>query len=341
MTINKQKIGFLVLTLSIAWGIVASSAQAADEFSDMEDQIILELNQERSNAGLKELKENELLNNAAFLKAQDMIGNNYFAHTSPQNVNPWHWLDEVEYQYKYAGENLAMDFSSADSVHKAWMKSKTHRENIMSDRFAEVGVAVLEGIIDGEVTRVGVQFFGTPLNETAIGEKIPLDENPNNKDIVLQEVSVRPWEEDDSGEMIVYAKLSGMPSEVEVQIGKNFFTLEEIQQGKYMNLISLDEVDLDQDTVVIKAQANQKEALYFQVPKGIYAEYISEDEQKEEDEVLSAVSSINPTYLAVKEGAINSQNIVLAGFMLICMIMIGNVWILEKEEEKLLDLCHS
>jgi len=108
-----------------------------------------------------------------------------------------------------------------------------------------------------------------------------------------------------------------------------------------MNLISLDEVDLDQDTVVIKAQANQKEALYFQVPKGIYAEYISEDEQKEEDEVLSAVSSINPTYLAVKEGAINSQNIVLAGFMLICMIMIGNVWILEKEEEKLLDLCHS
>ena len=342
MIINKPKIGILIFTLLCATVVFVPAARASGEYADVEQQIIVELNQERKGAGLIELKGNELLNKAAFLKAQDMIGHNYFAHTSPSDVNPWHWLEEVEYQYKYAGENLAMDFNSASSVHKAWMRSETHRENIMSDRYQEVGVAVLEGIIDGKETKVGVQFFGTPLNESSIGEEIPLDEEPNNKEISLQEVSVRPWDGTKEDEMIIYAKLSGEPSEVEVHIGKNYFVLEEIQDNKYMNLISLAGIDLNQDTVVVKAQANEQEALYFQVPKGIYAEYIlSEEEEPQNDEVLSAVASINPTHLIVKESAINSQNIVLAGFMLVCMIMIGNVWILEKEEEKLLDMCHS
>ena len=339
---NKPKTGISILILLLATFVFVQGARAEEKHVEIEEQIIVELNQERKASGLEELKVNDLLNKAAYLKAQDMIGNNYFAHTSPKDVNPWHWLEEVEYQYKYAGENLAMDFSSASSVHKAWMKSQTHRENIMSDRYREVGVAVLEGIIDGKETRVGVQFFGAPLNESAVGEEILLDEESNNKEITLQEVSVRPWEGTKEDEMIVYAKLSGEPSEVEVHIGKNYFPLEEIQDHKYMNLVSLDGVDLDQDTVVVKAQANEKEALYFQVPKGIYAEHIPDDEEEDnDDEVLSAVASINTTHLVVKEKAINSQNIVLAGFMLVCIIMIANVWILEKEEEKLLEACHS
>lgn len=342
MSGNKPKIVILISSILLATALLAPKAFAAGNFSEIENEIIEQLNQERKKAGLEELQINDLLNKAAFLKAQDMIGHDYFAHTSPADINPWHWLEEVEYQYKYAGENLAMDFSSANSVHKAWMKSQTHRENIMSERYREVGVAVLEGIIDGKETRVGVQFFGTPLNESSVGEKIPQDGEPNNREITLQEVSVRPWEGTMEGEMIVYAKLSGEPSEVEVHVGKNYFPLQKMQDHKYMNLISLEGIDLDQDTIVVKAQANEQEALYFQVPKGIYAEHIpQQQEESEDDEVLSAVASINAKNLNVKEKAINSQNIVLAGFMLVCMIMIVNVWILEKEEEKLLEMCQA
>jgi hypothetical protein len=340
MKVRKPKIGIFILSILLSTVFFVPKVSATGEFVEIESQIIEQLNQERRSAGLEELEVNELLNKAAFLKAQDMIGHDYFAHTSPEDVNPWYWLEEVEYQYKYAGENLAMDFSSASSVHKAWMKSQTHRENIMSERYKEVGVAVLEGIIDGKETRVGVQFFGAPLNENSIGEKIPQDEEPNNKEITLLEVSVRPWEGEIEDEMIVYAKLSGEPSEVEVHVGKNYFPLQELQDHKYMNLISLEGLDLNKDTIVVKAQATEQEALYFQVPKGIYAEYIPQQETEgESDEVLSAVATINSTNLNVKERAINSQNIVLAGFMLVCMIMIANVWILEKEEEKLIEMC--
>lgn len=346
---NKNAYRIAKVTWSLAITCLCFGFVSYAQASDIEEEIIAQVNQERASRGLSEVVKNKLLDKAAFLKAQDMIGNDYFAHTSPSDVDPWHWLEEVEYQYKYAGENLAMDFSSAVSVHKAWMKSKTHRENIVSEKYREIGVAVMEGIIDDREVQVAVQFFGTPLNEKKIITRVEeesseeeSDEDNANSEIKMQEVSVRPWEGTAEDEMIVYTKLSGEPMEVEVQVGKEFFPLEKIQQSKYMNLISLAGINLDAETVMIKARANEKEALYFQVPRGIYAEHIpDEDEEEEEDEALGAVASINPTSLSAQTKAINFQNIALAGFMLVCMILIGNVWILEKEEEKLLEACHA
>lgn len=310
--------------------------------SEIEKDIIEQANQERAERGLQELQENELLSKAAFLKAQDMVGHNYFAHTSPQDVDPWHWLGAVEYEYKYAGENLAMEFSSATSVHDAWMKSETHKENIISEKYQEIGVAVLVGIINEKETKVAVQFFGSPLSgETAVLDAEIKDDDVH-KEIKLQEVSVRPWEEKEGNEMLVYANVSGNPLNVEVHVGKKYFPLEKVQEHKYMNLISLKDIDLNSDVIVVKAQANEKEALYFQVARGIYAEYIpGQEENEKNEEVLSAVASMHSASLLAKEQAINAQNVILVGFMLVCMIMIGNVWILEKEEEKLLDACHS
>lgn len=58
-------------------------------FADVTIQDLLTLvNQERQREGLTPLAENTKLDQAAFLKAQDMISNDYFAHYSPQGTSP-------------------------------------------------------------------------------------------------------------------------------------------------------------------------------------------------------------------------------------------------------------
>jgi hypothetical protein len=117
-------------------------------------------NQERINRGLEPLKINDKLIQAAQQKAQDMIKNNYFAHTSPLGTSPWYWFDRVGYNYVAAGENLAKNFTDSKYLHTAWMNSPSHRDNILNSKYQEVGIAVIEGKIDGQDTVLAVQLFG-------------------------------------------------------------------------------------------------------------------------------------------------------------------------------------
>ena len=125
-----------------------------------------------------------------------MIKNNYFAHTSPAGIAPWHWFDENKYDYKYAGENLALGFSSVESEHQAWMDSPTHKKNILNPNFKEIGIAVGKGTIDNNLVTIAVQEFGAKMEngvfkkeENNISDdksKDLLKENKdNNKGIVL------------------------------------------------------------------------------------------------------------------------------------------------------------
>ena len=99
---------------------------------------------------------------AAEAKAEDMLKNDYFAHTSPEGRTPWHWLKKAGYSYKYAGENLATNYTDAKDQEKAWMKSKTHRENILNKNYREAGIAIVDGKIDGQSSLVTVVFFLAP-----------------------------------------------------------------------------------------------------------------------------------------------------------------------------------
>ena len=121
------------------------------------------VNQARMEKGLKPLEANDKLFQVASNKADDMLKNNYFAHTSPKGITPWAWFDEGEYNYKFAGENLAINFSSAEDQQKAWMASETHRKNILDTNYQEIGLAVKKGFINGKLTTITVQEFGTQL----------------------------------------------------------------------------------------------------------------------------------------------------------------------------------
>lgn len=122
-------------------------------------------NENRKTFNLPELTYNPLLEEAARLKAEDMVLQGYFAHVSPQGVDPWHWIKKAGYEYEYAGENLAINFSDSSDVTKAWMESPGHRANILNGKFTEVGVATVKGHVSGRETVFVVQMFGSKSAE--------------------------------------------------------------------------------------------------------------------------------------------------------------------------------
>ncbi|HOK35422.1 MAG TPA: CAP domain-containing protein [Candidatus Pacearchaeota archaeon] len=132
-------------------------------FAEVNRVTLLDLaNKERQNLNLNSLKEDPKLDEAAYLKAQDMLENDYFAHTSPSGISPWYWFEVVGYDYQYAGENLAIDFLDSEELHTAWINSPSHRANILSPNFKDIGIAVVKGDFKGRETTVVVQLFGAP-----------------------------------------------------------------------------------------------------------------------------------------------------------------------------------
>lgn len=145
-------------------------------------------NQEREAAGQKPLKINQTLEQAAYLKAQDMMEKDYFSHYSPTGREPWDWLREVNYNYKYAGENLAIGFLDSEEVIKAWDESPSHRANLLSPNFQEIGIAVWRGNFQGSETTLVVQFFGSPLKKEVTPLKIAEEPKPKKPESLEKEV---------------------------------------------------------------------------------------------------------------------------------------------------------
>jgi uncharacterized protein YkwD len=131
----------------------------------IKSKIIEETNIQRQNNGLPVLKENTLLNGASSAKASDMFKNQYFEHVSPLGIDPGKLVSNHGYEYIVAGENLILgNFSSEKEVVEKWMASPGHRENILNNRYLEIGVAIIKGTYNGETVWIGVQEFGLPLS---------------------------------------------------------------------------------------------------------------------------------------------------------------------------------
>ncbi len=126
--------------------------------------IIYLTNQERAqNGSLAALTENKILDAMAGAKAADMLAKQYFEHTSPSGVTVGTQAKIAGYDYLILGENLALgNFSNAQSILDAWMKSPGHRANILNTKYTEIGVGIIQGNYNGQTMWLAVQHFGTP-----------------------------------------------------------------------------------------------------------------------------------------------------------------------------------
>lgn len=141
----------------------ASNVSEADTIIDTEnivltaeEQEVLNLiNEQRRQYGLSELKAYGELQRVAKLKAQDLVNNKYFSHTSPTFGTPFEMLQKEGVTYKYAGENLAGNETGIKAVN-AWMNSPAHKDNILDSDYEYTGIAVVDSEVYGKVY---VQLF--------------------------------------------------------------------------------------------------------------------------------------------------------------------------------------
>ena len=160
---------FAVLLLIVSLFIINVYAK-----TEVDNSAILYLtNKERSALGLNTLTHSKVLDKAAYNKAKDIFNNQYFDHVSPEGKTPWQFINEAGYDYSYAGENLAINFNELESTHEAWMKSPSHRANIVSPKYQEIGYATVTGQYKGETTTVTVEMFGTTMFDTVINQMSP------------------------------------------------------------------------------------------------------------------------------------------------------------------------
>ncbi len=149
--LSKLRFGLLLVLIMLSGSFAISTPRLST------DQILNLVNKDREAYGLPKLSNNPTLNKAAYAKAQDMLAFNYFDHISPTGTKPWQFFKSSGYNYVYAGENLAINFTDANDLESSWMESPKHRDNILSPNFSEVGLAVVEQ--GGKI--IIVQFFGS------------------------------------------------------------------------------------------------------------------------------------------------------------------------------------
>jgi len=125
------------------------------------EQLIALVNQKREENGLSALSISSELSTAAQNKAKDMFTKNYWAHNSPDGKTPWVFFKDANYNYVYAGENLARGFNTSEEVTNTWMASPDHRANMLSQNYTEVGFAVETGKLNGEDTVLVVEELGS------------------------------------------------------------------------------------------------------------------------------------------------------------------------------------
>jgi len=152
--------------------------------------LVMLTNQERAMQDINTLETSSLLTVAAQAKANDMATREYFSHVSPEGLTPWFWLDGVNYPYEKAGENLAVNFVDSEDVIKGWLQSPTHKANIMSEKYEEIGIATAQGKYKGKQAIYIVQYFGTQKksqNQILLLNSSTPNVNSNNETVVVVE----------------------------------------------------------------------------------------------------------------------------------------------------------
>ena len=133
--------------------------QQSVSLSNVENQVLILLNNTRTNHGVNPLNIDGVLTNIARSRSKDMIDRGYFSHYTPDGRNIFNFIQVNGISYRVAGENLAMGSppsrGSPRNLIDAWMNSEAHRINMLKGAYNKIGI----GIIDQNNKRVVTLVF--------------------------------------------------------------------------------------------------------------------------------------------------------------------------------------
>jgi uncharacterized protein YkwD len=133
--------------------------------AELQNQIFDMTNAFRAQHGMYDLVWNPTLSEVAKAHAEDMLANGYFDHTSIDGSEYDQRMENAGLIYRSCGENIDEGYYNAETAVNGWINSALHRENLLSDKFEQLGVGCAYNKSDalGYYTRF-VQDFFTPLN---------------------------------------------------------------------------------------------------------------------------------------------------------------------------------
>ena len=150
MTKQNNQWGFLALillqlgfALPIFLFSLGGNSQQTKNHNFSAATIIQATNNVRRQHQLPNVRFDPKLQAVAKARAEDIIDSHSFDHYIPDSRTPWEWLEAKHYIYDFAAENLAINYSTTETLLAAWMKSSSHRQNILDARVQEIGVAVV------------------------------------------------------------------------------------------------------------------------------------------------------------------------------------------------------
>ena len=121
---------------------VASASQAPPR-----KLLVKRINHVRARHGLKPVAASRVVHRAAIRHSDDMMGRDYFSHTSPTGSTMVDRILKTGYVAGYswaAGETLAWGWGTkkgARATVRAWMHSPEHRAILLSPKYRVVGAA--------------------------------------------------------------------------------------------------------------------------------------------------------------------------------------------------------
>ena len=102
------------------------------------------VNAYRKSKGLKPLKLNTALTEAAKAHSLDLAKWDRISHYGSDGSNPWDRVKRVGYNAKLAAENVGTGQASIDEVMKGWQASPGHNKNLLLADAQEMGIALVQ-----------------------------------------------------------------------------------------------------------------------------------------------------------------------------------------------------
>jgi uncharacterized protein YkwD len=247
--LDPKRLAFYAFFAILAKSIVIITAIALpitawltpDILQEQSRKIVALTNEIRSDLDINKLNDSDLLNEAAYKKAEDMFNGQYFSHVGPDDRGLTDWLKVVDYDYKMAGENLAMGFASAEDVVNGWIRSRTHYANIIDPGYREIGVAMLSGVYNNRDSTLVAQYFGLKRDEGGNREKLHehIINHEYSKIAVLEEV------EEGKRNLRVEVNSNVNLNEAVLYFGNYKITLDEIKENIWAGSLTIFEEEED------------------------------------------------------------------------------------------------
>jgi uncharacterized protein YkwD len=124
----------------------ARAASPAAAFDKAEKELLDIINRERESRRLPELRMSQSLVRLARAHSEEMARLNVLMHESARGLSLTERLEEAGVAFAANGENVARTNAfDPETVHRSFMASPGHRENILNPAYDEAGIGIVSG----------------------------------------------------------------------------------------------------------------------------------------------------------------------------------------------------